>query len=83
MTPAVPRRICGQGVVPAADAADGIDLTEATVQGPKFAQILGLEGSALREAFGGAAEQLHLPNDIFSLLLVVPQPGKLILGVRC
>ncbi|MGW4567499.1 hypothetical protein ACWEN3_35645 [Streptomyces sp. NPDC004561] len=51
----VPRRICGQRVVPEADAAGGIDLAEATTDGPKMTQILRLEGSPLRESFGDAA----------------------------
>lgn len=79
----VPRRVCGQGVVPEADAAGGIDLAEATADGPKITEILGFEGSALRQSFGDAAEELRLLDDVLRFQLTLPQPGKLILGVGC
>ncbi len=66
-TYAVPRRICGQGVAPEADAAGDIDLAEATAKGPKTTQILGLEDAALRESFGDAADELHLFNNVLRL----------------
>jgi hypothetical protein len=79
----VPRRICGQGVAPESDAAGGIDLTEATTDCVKVAQIFGLEDSAFRESFADAAEELHLFNDVLRLQLTLAQPGKLPLGVGC
>lgn len=77
----VPRRIRGQGVGPEAAAADGIELAEATTDGLKVEQTLGFEGSALRESFGDAADQLQLLDDGFRLEPTPAQPGKLITAV--
>ncbi|MEV6574277.1 hypothetical protein [Streptomyces sp. NPDC051577] len=82
-TDVVPSLICGQGVGPEADAAGSVDLAEATAKSPKIAQILGLEGSALRQPLGDAAEKLHLLDNVLRLQLTPAQPGKLILGVGC
>lgn len=79
-----PRRIPGcQGVAPEAGAGGGIDLAEATADGPKIQQLLGFEDSALCQSLGDTAEELHLFNDGLRLQLTFAQPGKLILGVGC
>lgn len=80
-TNVVPRRICGQSVAPEADAVGGIDLADATADGPKMTLILRLEGSALREPFGHATHELHLFHDVLRLQLTLAQPGKLISGI--
>lgn len=81
----VPHRICDQGVGPEGDAAYGLglSLSEATADGLKIPEILGFEGSALRESLGDAAEEFHLFNDRLCLQLPFTQPGKLSLRVGC
>lgn len=79
-----PRRVRGcQGVAPETGTAGGIDLAEATADGPKIQQLLGFEDSALCQPFGDVAEEFHLFDDGLRLQLTLAQPGKLIVGVGC
>jgi hypothetical protein len=54
----VPGGIRGQGVGPLGGPAVGVDLADAAAEGLKVAQVLGFEGSAVRESFGYEAGEL-------------------------